>query len=144
MESFRNRHRLLCLSKLRDASASYVALYNVAGVEPQQEALLAKAVDGAKELLSLEKADKMQLEIMAESIESAQVFMSFATSYEARGQRMAFMRLCQAVANRASMRGDLSMLQELVDNAALAFDFFIGEEMMKLANKEIIWCSLDS
>lgn len=144
MESFTNRHRLLCLSKLRDASASYVALYSVAGVEPQQEALLAKAVEGAKELLSLEKADRTQLEIMAESIESAQVFMSFATSYESRGHRMAFMRLCQAIANRAAARGDLSMIQDLVDNAALAFDFFIGEEMMKLAKKEIIWCSLDS
>ena len=144
MESFTNRHRLMCLSKLRDASASYVALYGVAGVEPQQEALLAKAVEGSKELLSLEKADRMQLEIMAESIESALVFMSFATSYERRGQRMAFMRLCQAIANRAAARGDLSMIQDLVDNAALAFDFFIGEEMMKLAKKEIIWCSLDS
>jgi len=144
MESFTNRHRLLCLSKLRDAAAAYVALYPVAGVEAQQEALLAKAVDGAKELLSLEKADRIQLEIMAEAIVTADEFMSFASCYEARGQRMAFMRLCQAIANKSSRDQDYGMIQELIEDTAVSFDFFIGEEMMKLAKKEIIWCSLDS
>jgi hypothetical protein len=144
MESFTNRQRLLCLSKLRDAAAAYVALYTVAGVEPQQEALLAKAVEGAKELLSLEKADKMQLDIMAEAIVTADEFMSFAASYESRGQRMAFMRLCQAIANRASENNDFAMIQELIEDTAVVFEWFIGEELMRLAKKESIWCSLDS
>ena len=141
MDRFKNRQRLLCMSSLRDAAAGFVATH---GHNELQQEFLQKATDEAKKLCHMEVTDSLQLEIMAESIESAQVFMSFATSYESRGQRMAFMRLCQAIANRASKRGDLKMIQELVDESALAFEWFIGEEMLELYNKKKVWCHLDS
>jgi hypothetical protein len=141
MEGFKNRQRLLCMAQLRDAAAGFVATH---GHEKLQQEFLEKAIDEAKKLCHMEQTDRLQLELMAESIETAQVFMSFATSYESRGLRMSFMRLCQAIANRSSERKEFAMIEELMRESALAFEWFIGEELMRLAKKEIVWCYLDT
>lgn len=140
MENFRNRQRLLCMSQLRDAAAGFVATH---GHDKLQEKFLEKAVTEAKALCSMEAADILQLTIMADSIVTAAGFMSFAANYELTGQRMLFMRLCQAIANKARNQ-DFAMIQELIEDAAVVFEWFIGEELMKLAKEEIIWCYLDT
>ena len=137
MERFKNRQRLLCLSQLRDSAAGYVSLYTMEGVEEQEKALLEKSVEQAKALIALEGADKLQLEILADGIKSAEVFVEFALAYEKRGQRMAFMRLCQAIANRNESIG---LILDLKNNLTVAFDMFIGEELLELHNKKKVWC----